>query len=520
MKMRRQIRSVIALSVCCLSIAGCSEDLYKSRSVVPDQYSSAVADSEYTLLSLTPFEGEHADSLKKTGLINIQETTNYQQPLPAGIDVVYVNADYAPDKLTNSPLFWEALEKKTLLVDGSAANMEKFCKKNLPFYFPNAEMIAYQPNLKEEVEAGLTTIVFGPKDNPLSSGMLLASLWEYSPPNNTEEQPYPKFDTIPPTAIVPPPAIAGHISFNNGEQPLEIMATNSTSNVLETKGCVTNKCQDNVGGGGFDNAWWWIIENCDSRRQIRPDNYGCHYFNEGIKWDMTYSNRHDGPYGGADFSLFVRRQNCWDDQSFRGAKIPWRNEKFWRQDKPKTTVFAKHSNPELYAFVKNTEQQGYLDVAVINGQSRGWGVTHSNGVELGINLGVFKASISSSYSRGVDQSVTVTTQSQREFWVSACMYKISGGGKIYGKVSGRTLDRYVEGTSEMNIRIRYIEDHSRPSDKSPKTERYVEYCVREGAPASIIGSFKGDIKTSKYYWIAATWFNRNEEWIKSFKNCK
>ena len=533
--MKKEFYLIIVLFACCLFCSSCSENLYNVKDLRPNQANANIpqTDTVRTLLALTPLRGVYADSLKHTGLLDVQETANYQQALPNAVDVVYVNADFATAQLAESSIFEEALAKSTLLIDGSKENIEKFCEKYLPITFPGAEMVAYQSHLPGEKEFGLSTVAFGPQDNPLSTGMLLASLWAYTPKPNTTHTPYPKFNptTTAPPEITTVPIVnlkkdntTNDYNFKAGDKNFKIANVNS----LRCEG----KCQGAEGLNVINEPWWWLFqvycneypatiggfyyETGDRYRnpdasyfRLNPDGWGCHYFNIPILWDVVYSSGKD--YG----SDLVTRQSCWDNEPLKGGNISWQNNIYWRQDPQKLTSVASSG---LIKFNQTSAKLAYLDMNVINGYSKSWGVTHASGAELGIGWGPLTVSVAASYSNGTVQSTTITRSSQREFWINDCMYAISGGKTIYGQVAAYTMDRYIEGTSEFNLQIRYIE--SGVSSRDPRTERTITYCIRQGAPSGIIGSFSGEVRTSKYVWISTTWYNKNQERIWTFKNCK
>jgi hypothetical protein len=96
------------------------------------------------------------------------------------------------------------------------------------------------------------------------------------------------------------------------------------------------------------------------------------------------------------------------------------------------------------------------------------------------------------------------------------MHKV-GGGRLFGEVRAYTLSKYAAGQTEFNFRLKYVV-YVAGNQQTP--EKHIQYCVRSGAPADIMGTFNGHVRTSRYYWIAATWYNKNEDLIRTFKNCK
>jgi hypothetical protein len=528
--------------LCCLFTAlnSCSENLYNTKDVRPSEFSQPRADEALTLLAITPFNGPNADTLRAIGL-DIQETTNYNQPLPMGIDVVYINADAAPEGIGKSKLFWEVLEKgATLVIDGSNQKMETFCTENLHIYTYGAELIAYRMSKNEDDSdqdpeirpESLDVIDYGPGRNAISQGMLLESLWGKTAAKTQPPLPYPYSKPDNSTAKTPLPVESVSTLFDSpyssAGSALRVGSNKESADEFST--CISTWCQSHSGLAVDKGPWWGVYDACrdENKKPVvyHLSEHGCHFYQQPLDFTKSYaidvtqkSSRSQLWY---EYSDFLRRQKCWDDKLSQGVTVDWQKISYNSVGNNKRSVFYRQA---LQRFESSKCKSCYLDFSVINGKTQSWSLDHKGGAGIGLKTAapffeVFSVSVDAEFERtlGTSQTVTVTQSTQREFWVTPCMFKVANGKSniknaiIYGRVVAETVQSKRAGFMEFNLGIRYIRDNQ-------KQEKKISYCFRQGGNQELINQFSGNVRTSKYYWIYSKWYTRLETPISTFKNC-
>jgi hypothetical protein len=551
MKTKLLFSSLILAVIAQLFLSSCAEDLYKLNQ--PNGVARTIMfkpDSANTLLALTPLRGPNAEFiLQAKEFLDIQETTNYEQSLPKGIDVLYLNADYADFSIGRSKLLIDALDKGAyLLVDGSPAKLEAFCKETMPFYFPEAQMIAYsiaEPDSTTEQMEAFQTIVFSPKDNILSKGMLLETLWKYVEIDENDKKFVPPLsgeDSNDNTrmninSVVPAPTnlrmdnLAG---CSNDGTPVRVGDFSKTENIK------LHVYSSTVSNWAYNELFQNIIRPCSPTNiygNFLPEYFikatnGCHFLNEVINKNAAYYWNDRYPSGSG--LIQIRRVSNWDGYESDGVRFGWISPIFTRKD-PNTE--KRVATSRTFRFDRESCRSCYLDMNIISSRSKtfeaktDWGVKLGFSFSSGATIPLLGSGVSITFgvmagyvgSYGKSQTVTVSKSSQREFWVNTCMFKtankgVEKGSTIYGKVYANVLGSYRKGNYEFNAYVPYVTQQEYPN--FPRYYGYVSSCIRQNAPDDVKLKFYGDIVTGRYVYVYSKWYDKLQRPISTFKNCR
>lgn len=540
-------------------VFSCNEDLYvlKPNYLAEEGRITPMPDSVNTLLALTPMTGPNADTLKALkGFVDFQFTSNLRQELPDGIDVVYVNADYAVgnDEIGHSDLIWTALgnKKSKILIDGSKENIEKYCKSYMPVQFPNAEMVAYYSEEADSTEKNedapeearnhlFSTMVYGKEDNEISVDMLRESLWDFSPELNTDFEESPN-KIVPSTSSIDNPIVL------NPAKNSATMNANFQNLTTGTKddwwpdrwdragdgtGCwigTEPKCGEINGKYEFSwnnikplpgvNSHMLLVNgeqnknDCAKFKLNTAQGVGCHVHNYPFVKRSTILHLYN--CGNAVPCMSTYELNtCNENAGKTQIKIQWGRPALDKVGPVyKTTIFKSG----YYRFDKKTCKSCYIDMAMAKGKSRSWGQSISTGNDFkysgSLVMGILTVKVGKEVSKAAgnssSQSVSITKVTQREFWVSACMFSVAGG-TIYGRGYVETKHRWTSGKYEVDFSVPY---------KHRENLGYVTYCMREDAPANAAVKTRGFVRTTNQNIWSVKWYNRHEIPIKNFNKCK
>ncbi|CAH0997744.1 hypothetical protein EMA8858_03878 [Emticicia aquatica] len=518
-------------------------------------------DSLHTIVALTPMTGTNVDSLFKGGdKFVIQYPTDLNQGLPAGIDVLYLNADYATLAHGNCGLLGYATSNNNIkiMIDGSVKNIEKFCKAIFNIYNPQSALMVYEnipPDSSAEADipyGGSTTMAFGKKYNPISYDMLIESIFDFSVNDKLTVEDFRKafeyeydpkspktiagiakmqalrkqYAQSKPQSVLNPIELTGSplllanktddISslFPNNETPKLSNSSSTSFTYEEGPYCDWSRWNE----GSFNYLWnngeghkiWANKDECDTdvynmyygyqpEHDLTPNRVSTHINNPGA--DIPDKTFYRGYYkNGNEYKN--GESVIWPVRRLNckdgAGTFSWRIEKTWS---PGSYVSAPRNELVLpgvwVAFSTKSSKSGYLDFGISQNYSKSYGLTRTGGFGYSDGVDVVGYSIETAFESSWSKS------NSQEVSVSKTANIEYWFGPCMIKVANpiygklQAWTKTAKGSGEVAIRMRMVYVDQRDTWDI----RALQFEIKDGN----MPKYSGTLKFTKNYWSKALW---------------